>query len=63
MKKFLLYKQTSDFLQNEFERLFKKLVNTKSKKEKEQINMQLDALKGRINLEIKMLDKIIGESD
>jgi len=63
MKKFLLYKQTSDFLQNEFERLFKKLVNTKSKKEKEKINMQLDALKGRINLEIKILDKIIGESD
>jgi len=63
MKKFLLYKQTTDFLQNEFERLFKKLVNTKSKKEKEKINMQLDALKGRIELEIKMLDKIIGESD
>lgn len=61
--KHLLYKQTADFLQNEFERLLKKLVNTKSKKTKEKINKQLEALKGRIALEVKLLDKIIGESD
>lgn len=63
MMKHLLYKQTADFLQNEFESLLKKLVNTKSKKTKEKINKQLEALKGRIALEVKLLDKIIGEND
>lgn len=59
----LLYKQTADFFQNQFETLLKKLVNTKSKKTKEKLNCQLEALKGRIALEVKLLDKIIGESD
>lgn len=63
MKKFLLYKQTADFLQSQFEILIKKLVNTKNTKSKQKINKQLEALKGRIALEVKMLDKIIGESD
>lgn len=63
MKKFLLYKQTADFLQSQFEILIKKLVNTKNIKSKQKINKQLEALKGRIALEVKMLDKIIGESD
>ena len=63
MKQHLLYKQTADFLQNQFEILIKKLTYAKSNKAKEKINKQLEALKGRISLEVKLLDKIIGESD
>lgn len=63
MKQITLYHQTADFLQKQFETLLKKSVNTKSKKTKEKINKQLEALKGRIALEVRLLDKIIGESD